>query len=426
MKKLSGIIAIVIFLCLPAFVHAADGSTAPGFHPYISLSEEYNDNIYLSNTNKTSDYITTLTPGLKYLNMDAMSGVNLDFNIGLVSYARESQNNFVSASGSLDAKYLTKEHVNFYLKESLIRSENPREQQPLTTAAQNQYVLSTQNSRAVYWRNVVAPTVEYQFGAENRAGLNYRNNVYRTDNVGSDNSMENYINPFTDYWFDPRNGLHLEYGYTIGQFENAPDMRGHMANIRYTNRFAPKSTVFGEYTFTRRTFSEFTPPSVDYDIHQPSVGMTYTFSPTWNASAQVGYFWQRPETGSGISGPSYKASIVNSEGPTTYVVSLEGGYNEDYFTSENLGFNRYNRLTGSITHFLEKRLSIGFAGNIERADYTNEDRNDWIWGTVGTLSYTPLKWLTLSFELSHRELNSNIDTNDYTENRAIIRLTATY
>jgi hypothetical protein len=426
MKKLSGIIAIIIFLFLTVSVCAADETTAPGFHPYVSLSEEYNDNIYLYNTNKTSDYLTTVSPGLKYLNMDAMSGVNLDFNLGFVSYAKESQNNYISANGSLNAKYLTQEHVNFYLQESLSRSENPRELQPLTTPAQNQYVLSTQNSRAIYWRNVVAPTVEYQFGAENRLGLNYRNNIYRTDNVGSENSQENYINPFIDYWFDQRNGLHLEYGYDIGQFENSPNMTGNIANVRYTNRFDPKAAVFGEYTFTRRTFSESNPATTDYDIHQPSVGMTYTFSPTWKASAQVGYFWQEPETGSGISGPTYKASIENHDPQTTYIVSLQGGYTEDYFTSENLGFTRYNALTGSITHFLEKRTSIGFAGNIERADYTKQDRNDWIWGVVGTLSHTPLKWLTLSLELSHREQNSNIDAYDYTENRAMVRITATY
>jgi hypothetical protein len=105
---------------------------------------------------------------------------------------------------------------------------------------------------------------------------------------------------------------------------------------------------------------------------------------------------------------------------------LQGGYTEDYFTSQNLGFNKYHRLTGSITHFLEKRLSIGLLGSIERAEYTQEDRDDWIWGLGGTLSYTPLKWLILALEISHREDNSNIDFNDYTENRGMIRITATY
>ena len=200
-------------------------------------------------------------------------------------------------------------------------------------------------------------------------------------------------------------------------------MTAHMANARYTHRFSPKFSVFGEYTFTRR---EFDPPSIDYDINEPSFGITYAFSPTFNASAQVGYFWQEPETGDKTDGPTYKASITNRDVRTTYVVSLQGGYSEDYFTSENLGFNRYHRLTGSVTHFLEKRTSIGFSGSVERAEYVDEDRDDWIWGVSGRLSHTPLKWLTLSLEISHRELNSDIETEDYKENRAIIKITATY
>ena len=89
MKKLSGIIAVIILLCLPASVHAADGTATPGFHPYVSLSEEYNDNINLTATDKKGDFITTVSPGLKYLNSDAVSGVDLDFNLGFVSYAKE-------------------------------------------------------------------------------------------------------------------------------------------------------------------------------------------------------------------------------------------------------------------------------------------------------------------------------------------------
>jgi hypothetical protein len=414
-----------LFVNMPVSAYAQVRTPEPGFHPYISVQEEYNDNINLTNTNKQDDYITTINPGLKYTNMDAASGgVNLDYNLGIVLYGKNSDLNYISHNGSLDVKYMTREHFNFYLKDSFIRSEDNREYEFFTTTEENKFVLSTQTQRSVYWRNLVAPSVEYKFGREDRVGLNYVNNIYRTDNTTSENSQENYINPFLDYWFDQNNGLHLEYGYDIGNFEKSPDLTGHIAKARYTYRLRTPLSIFGEYIFTRR---EFDPPSIDYDIHNPSVGITYVFSPTFSASAQVGYFWQKPAVGSETGGISYAASITNRvDVRTTYVVSLQGGYTEDYFTSQNLGFNKYHRLTGSITHFLEKRLSIGLLGSIERAEFTQEDRNDWIWGVTGTLSYMPLKWLTLSLEVSHREDNSNIDIDEYTENRGMIRITATY
>jgi hypothetical protein len=414
----------VAFLCiyLPVSVHAQSGAVEPGFHPYISIQEEYNDNINLTPTNKKDDYITTVKPGLKYTNMDKVSGVDFDYNLGLVYYGKETDNKYVSHNASLNVKYLTKDHFNFYLKESFIRSDEPREQEYFTTTEENKYVLSTGTQRSIYWRNVVAPTIEYQFGPDNRVGINYRNNIYRSESTDGQDSQEDYINPFFDYWFNRQNGIHLEYGYGIGDFKLSPDMTLHRANGRYTNRFSSKSSIFAEYTFLRRNFD---PPSIDYDVHEPSVGITYAFSPTFNVSAQAGYFWKEPEIGEKKDGVSYKASITNLDVRTTYILSLQGGYTEDFFTSENLGFNRYHRLTGSITHFLEKRTSIGFAGNGERAEFET-GRKDWVWGASGTLSHTPLKWLTLALKISHWKRNSNVDANDYTENRGIIIITATY
>ena len=409
---------------LPVSACAQAEAPRPGFHPYISLVEEYNDNINLTSKNEKDDFITTVKPGLKYTNTDAAAGIELDFNAGFVFYGKETDNNYVSHNASLTAKYLTRSHFNFYLKESFIRSDEQREREYFTTIEQNQYVLAQREEKVVYWRNVVAPTVEYQFGQEDRIGVNYRNNIYRSEGRTYEDSDENYINPYIDYWFDRKNGLRLEYGYTMGEFERSPDMTAHMASARYTHRVTLKTSLFAGYTFTQRSFD---PPSIDYDIHEPVLGFTYAFSPTLNASVQAGYFWQEPEEGNGTDGFSYKASITNlGDARTTYIFSLQGGYTEDYFTSENLGFNRYHRLTGSLKHFLERRFSLGFTGSVERVEYESEDRKDWIWGVGGNLSYTPLKWLEISLEVSHRENNSDVDTNDYKENRGIIRLTATY
>ena len=133
-----------------------------------------------------------------------------------------------------------------------------------------------------------------------------------------------------------------------------------------------------------------------------------------------------PKVGSGSSGPSYKGGLTGIDGHTTYNINLQGGYTEDYFTSQNLGFNKYQRLTGSITHQLDKRISLGLLGSVERTDYTSSDQSDTTWGISGTASYMLLKWLTVSLVISHKELQSNIKENEYAENRGMLSITATY
>jgi hypothetical protein len=54
------------------------------------------------------------------------------------------------------------------------------------------------------------------------------------------------------------------------------------------------------------------------------------------------------------------------------------------------------------------------------------DNRDTIWGVTGTASYVPAKWLTLSLEVAHRDRQSNVSANAYTENRVMALATATY
>jgi hypothetical protein len=418
------ILTIIVFLCIliAPYVYAAD--ILSQIHPYISVSGEYNDNINQTSNNRINDFITTILPGIKFSNMDAKSGIDLDVSAGLVFYDKNPNLNYISGNGSLSAKYMTSEHVNFYLQESYLRSDNPREQEYLTPAADNKYVLSTITKRSVYSRNVVAPTVEYQFGQESRIGVNYRNNIYQTEASVSENSIENYINPFITYWFDKRNGIHLEYAYTNGDFEASPDLNGQKVTARYMNRLNQKATAFVEGAYTNQSFAL---SSMDYNIYEPSVGLTYIFTSTLTASAQIGYYWmeylnQDPK----FNGLTFKVDLANTDNRTMYVLSIQGGYTEDYFTSQNLGFEKYYRATGSIKHNLEKRFSVGCSGSIERVEYVGQERIDTIWSVGPSASYQLLKWLSLSLEISHNANQSNVPANEYIENKGILRLTASY
>lgn len=422
------VIFLSLYLIAASSVYGADFLSQ--VHPSIGVQEEYTDNLQLTNENKISDFITTVQPGLKYSNMDATSGIDLDALLGCVFYDKNPNLNYISSNDHLKAQYLTTEHFNFYLQDSFIRSNDPREQEYFTTAANNEYMLAIQTQRAVYWRNVVEPKIEYQFGDENSVGITYRNNVYQTESSGSENSIENYVQPYISYWLNKQNGIYLEYGYDNGVFESSPDLNGQRVDARYINRFMPRASAFVEYIFSDRSFSS---PELDYDINEGDVGLTYTFTSTLKGSAQVGYYRMTPTTGSGQDGITFKGDLSSTDKQTTYSIGIQGGYIEDYFTSENLGFQKYYRATGSITHFLDRRLSIGLWGSIERDPGSNSvsvpSQRLTILGAGANLSYQPLKWLKISLDYNYSQRNSNYYyemTNEYIENKCMLTVTATY
>ncbi|HAR49394.1 MAG TPA: hypothetical protein DCR81_04700 [Smithella sp.] len=417
----------IIFSCIltATYVYAAD--ILSQIHPYISVKGEYSDNLNLTHENQKKDFYTTISPGVKFSNMDAQSGIDLDASAGAVFYNDYTDLNYISANANLNAKYLTSSHFNFYLKNSYIRSDNPMEREFFTTTQDNKFVLATETQRGIYWRNVVSPTVEYQFGPESRVGVNYRNNVYQTAAIGSENSMENYVSPFITYWLNRQNGISLSYAYANGHFETSTDFNSHKVNASYMLRFTPKATASLNGGYTKQEYSD---NSMNYAIYESSLGISYLFSSTLSASAQAGYYWQNQEIGQNNNGVTFKADITQKDARTTYNLSVQGGYTQDLFTAQNLGFRKYYRATGSITHFLDRQLSIGCLGSVERSESESDTgQRDTRLGAGANISYLPFQWLKFSLEYAYNQNNTNYfyeATNEYKENRGMLTITATY
>jgi len=154
------------------------------------------------------------------------------------------------------------------------------------------------------------------------------------------------------------------------------------------------------------------------------MGIDHAFSPTLIGRVQVGYFWLNPGGSPSTGGLSCDVGLTKSEARTSYTLSFQGGYREDYFNAQNLGFTKYYRAVASIRHTLSQSVNLGISGTIERAEYAS-DQKDWIYSARGYASFQLLRWLSLTLEASHRGDDSNVDTLDYIENRVLLRLSAT-
>jgi hypothetical protein len=422
-KRIGFPVGLVAFFCLctgAPTAHADLRDILLKFHPYITVQEEYTDNLNLSSRDEKSDFITTIYPGVTFSTAEKNYGIDLDYLLGAVFYGKEEDNNYITHAGTLNTWY-TRRNLTFKLREYIFRSQEPREREFLPGALENQFFIATTRERVTYLRNVVEPSVEYRFGKEKIFTFNYRSNIFRIERPFED-STENYFNPVLAYWFNIRHGLLLEYGLSLGDFEDSPDLVGQAVRGRYIYRFNPRTLVFGEHVYSNRDFDS---PGIDYDIQRPSVGIEHAFTPKLSGRAQFGYYWQDPEQDGTTSGLFYEASLSQRELRTVYTILFQGGYTEEFFTAENFGFVQYHRAIGSVTHQLTERLTTGLFGSLERVKFDSGEK-DWIWGVGGNASYRLLKWLTVGMELMHRDRNSDLSGLDYTENRALVRLTANF
>jgi len=423
----------LFFIGFPSLVHADINDVLLKFYPYFRVQEEYNNNILLtSNATKTADYITTVTPGLRFFTLQPGAyGIDLDVAGGPIFYAKNHDLDYWSALGRLNSWYALTPELSFVLRDHVVRSDAAREQvyqnmynaqgQYVGNTQPNQYLVSTVSGvQAIYFRNVVEPSLEYRFGTENLVSLLYRNNTYRNENPLFEDSMENTINPRLHYWFDPRNGVWLDYYLTYDTYKVSPDQLINSVTPRYIYRFSPRTSVFVEYHFEHQDFQS---PGIDYNVHNPSLGIEYKFSPTLVGLVQGGYFWQIPKIGSEGQGPMFNVSLTQNTPKTQYILHASGGYAEDYITAQNLGFIKSYGAYGTINRWLTERLRIGLTGSMYRYSYTNNNQKDWVWYVGGGPAYLLFQWLDLSLVASYTGRNSNISINDYTDFRAMFAIT---
>jgi hypothetical protein len=343
-------------------------------------------------------------------------------------YANNTSDDYLGLAGDLDTWYTWGRRLTFRARNSLIRSEEPLEQNYSSTALPGQILLGSQNDRAIYYRNVFSPSLTYRFGRENNVSINYMNNIYRNENSEFEDSTEHYINPAINYWFNIRHGIFLEYGLDLGEFQDSPDMTGHLGRGRYTYRFNPRTSIFGEYTYQRRDFGSPTgtaTPRVDYDVHTPALGFEYALSRTLSVRASGGYWWATPETGSGEEGPYYDVVFTQRAQRTTYTLGFQGGYIEDYFSADSGGFAKYHQAIGTITHQLAQRASVTPSGRYQRPEYV-DGRIDNLYGADGGVSYQLFRWLTLGLNFSYAQNASPGEEDDYKDYRGMFRITAAY
>ena len=389
--------------------------------PYITVYEEFNDNIDLTSRNQKSDFITTISPEIKMSGSDKTYGLDFDYKAGFVFYSTNTEYNYISHLGKLNAFYRLNPKWTVRIKDDFVQSQEPLEGSSSMTMPESQPYSSINRGRAVYSRNIVEPSVEYQFGKEDRVSLAYRNNMYQTQNQLSQNSQENAVKMNLTYWLNIKNGITFDYSYAQGDFERSPDLISHSAIFRYTYRLNPRTSFFGEYAFQA---NELNSPGIDYIVHNPLIGIDHAFTQTLSGSAQFGYFWKNSDSGT-ASGYTYRAGLAKKTQRTTYLLYVQGGYSQDYFTPENLGFIQYHKAEGKITYQPIKRIVLGFSGWLESVE-SESKRKDLFWGISGQASYQLYQWLDISLEISHRLNDSNVDFYSFEENKAIVKITATY
>jgi hypothetical protein len=426
---------LVTVLCLPVvFFFFASGIAQAQyrtlFSPSITVSEEYTDNLFLTDEDEESEFLTVIAPRAAFSVEGKTFGWELAYEPGFTFYNQHDELNTVRHSASLDGRHQLTKRLSLTLADNFTRTEEPYRRADISFRRPRAQVVTLEElidytirtSREPRYTNDALARLDYQFGADDRVYAAFNHRIFRDENPRGEDSQRYTPSVGFEHWLDTWNGLRGDLSYTRGLFEEeTDDFHDVEGNLRFTHKFDRFLGGFVEYT---HLYTNFDDAEDDYHVYNPAAGVNYTFAEDAFIEASLGYFIQDRETGDNESGITVNLDIGKSWRYKRWAFRLNGssGYEQTYFRSENLGFTEFYQVRGGLDYNFTRYLRASLSADYRFSQYLDvePEREDHIATASGGLTYQATQWLSFSLSDTYRVVESDAEFNDYRENRVVL------
>jgi hypothetical protein len=415
------LVVAIIAIFSPTLVSARWSLT-----PRLYVEEQYDDNIFLTEINEQDDFITTISPGVNLEYQTPTEIIDLDYEFRRSYYKDFSELDFSGHRGRAEARKDFGPRFGAGIREVFIRSEDPIELTGVPTFERPSIRTGRRNK---YTRNIVEPEVTLNFYENRSIRVGYRNHILRNKAEDIADFDENAINALLIFRFDIHNGIEVDYEHIDLDYDPTDppqatrDFDGDLIRGRYTHYFNPRTSAFFEHRYYQKDLDEESPGFVDYNVHDPRVGISYDLYENTSLTASAGYAFRNVDKADDEETFSAELNVSSQYKRLGAEVYGETGFQDDFRSAEVLGFNEFWRVGFDGSYQLLRRLWAEAFLYVERDRFVDLERKDTISHIRGRLRYQPLRWLFLSLEYRYNERDSNIPFESFRDNRYFGRIT---
>jgi len=412
---------ILILLLVAGFSPEADARFE--LHPRLRVEQEYNDNVFLRESNKFADWITGVYPGFDLAATSPTAGIELDYELGY-RYYWDLNTDFTEHRAGLRGYKSFTPHLSVEATDTFYRFEELLEPGLGT--------LAPRTALTPYIRNMADSKLTYKYGPESDVSLVYSNVLLRNDDPAIQDGTGNRGGIELRHAIDQHNLLELGYSFERGDFEPVPgsrffvipDFNANRANAGYTYEATRRLHLLGVANFESINFLG--PGVSDYQTYEGRAGVDYLFGKGFTTRATAGYMTVDRKEGEGFSGLA--ADVLVQKTWATGVASLgyRRGLSEDFYSGDNLGVFRYWMLGAAFTYYLQQHLSVMADVSVGNRFYPLVSRNDDFWTLDTGVDYRLRKWLRAGLHYEHYHLETNPQTFGFSNNRYIATISAAY
>lgn len=384
------------------------------FVPTLTITENYSDNLFHSGTNELDDYYTVASLDLSLGFIGKNGSTFLGYN---PTYTKYDEYDFMDSwdhLATIESEYLVTKRTTVTFSENYRRILN----RTITSDTLHRHDISETSAG-----------LEYAFGQQNTMGVNYEYSFDDYETANADEYKTHNPSAFFEFWFTTQWGVKLDGAYERTKYDtstNEPETWS--GDIKLTHRLNRHFDVFARYahTYTDRSSGEQT-------IYHPSVGINW--SPTEDSGIEVGIgvlFQEWDNTQSTktedffLELDAYKDFEFSRRG--VFSITGSSGYTPTSSDAASLGFELHYRAGALLTYQLTRQLTadIQAAYQITQFDDPNVNRQDDTLTAGCGLSWSPLRWMTLSVNYSFTDFQTDAASRqDYQENVGMVSVSFT-
>jgi len=414
MVSFSRLILFSLSACFSVLFSLSQAESAGvSFKPSIVLREEYDDNIFLTDDDRKSDYITRILPSFHIDYKTPFWDLNSDYTLNWWYYAnlRDSKNSH-----------------NLKL-ESQVR------------IIRNLLYLDMSDTYSSVVLNPRRPSTDINL------------DVNRTD---SNNAM---ISPYVKYQINPLISLSTGYRYNNIWYRRGDAVNRQMhtgyATVEYLYNRQLKTSLSAEYTDDRPESNPLDKPNNQTAV---SLRAIYTLTPRTDVDGSLGYRWIHFSDGRKKNMPVYNALItyrfhetgrIELTANSTFTPSPELGtlesrtgqltivYGKPFVINSSIFYRRDKYIerdqqddtvgvTLGLEHKPNPRLTYKVSGRYEHGKFLPEKRKRDTYGASGEVSYALTNMASISLSYNHTRQNEDLELNDYRDNIIAVQAKITY
>jgi hypothetical protein len=338
-------------------------------HPYVSVKETYSDNIFAVAKDTTSDWITTITPGIKLALPYRQHLFTAEYNAVIDRYSSYSSENTTDHNAKVLADFKIGSLFGLKLSDTYTKGHEPR-------------ASSTSGQIEKFEKNAAAVTATYQLADRSKIQMDY---------------------------------TRTKWNFMVSDYRSRNE---DLVAAYFYYRFLPKTSAFVEYDWKNVVFDQ-TVNGLDNRVHSGFLGLTWEMTASTKGTVKAGYLQKRFDAANkenfGTWGASADINHAFSDYSLLKIIALRE------VNETNLLGTSYFVTTGAYaeyTHKLTYKLSAVARASYGVDDYSNAigtdtvARNDKTFlGGVG-LKYQMQDWLEFVLGYDYRNRNSNLPVND--------------